>query len=266
MRFASLLFCLLFAIPASAIAASESDVFARSTQLVVVTTPDWNAVEGRLQRYERATPHATWQPVGESIAIVVGKNGMGWGRGLVATDNTDIRHDSDPIKKEGDGKSPAGIFALGSAFGYAAQPQQGWKMPYLSLTTSIECVDDVRSKYYNRVVDRSTVPPDWNSSEHMRDTGELYRWGIIVDHNGGAATKGENPPLAGGGSCIFLHIWRNSSQGTAGCTAMPQMELETLLAWLDPKRRPLLVQLPAEEYRRLMNRWKLPTSMNLPRP
>ena len=32
---------------------------------------------------------------------------------------------------------------------------------------------------------------------------------------------------------------------------MPQSELETLLTWLDPTRKPLLVQLPAPEYARL---------------
>ena len=57
-------------------------------------------------------------------------------------------------------------------------------MPYLNLTPSIECVDDAGSKYYNRIVDRSVVAPDWNSSEHMRSAGEAYRWGIVVDHNG----------------------------------------------------------------------------------
>jgi hypothetical protein len=31
-----------------------------------------------------------------------------------------------------------------------------------------------------------------------------------------------------------------------GCTAMPQIELETLLTWLDPTRKPLLVQQPQE--------------------
>ena len=162
----------------------KSDAFAHSTQLIVVTTSNWDAVGGRLQRFERDSVHEPWRPSGEPIPIVVGKNGMGWGIGLVATDDPNVRLSSDPVKKEGDGKSPAGIFDLGTAFGYAAQPLPGLKLPYLTLTESIECVDDVGSKYYNRIVDRSTVAPDWNSSEHMRDTGESYRWGIVVDHNG----------------------------------------------------------------------------------
>ena len=162
----------------------KSDALARSTQMIVVTTSDWNAVEGRLQRYERATVHEKWRPVGDPISIVVGKNGLGWGIGVIATDDAQVRSAADPVKREGDGKSPAGVFALGTAFGYASEPLRGLKMPYLNLTSSIECVDDPGSKHYNRIVDRSVVAPDWNSSEHMRNAGESYRWGIVVDHNG----------------------------------------------------------------------------------
>lgn len=238
--------------------AAEPDALMQSTQMIVVITPDWNTVEGTLQRYQRGTPEEAWHPVGEPIAIVVGKNGMGWGIGIIATDDPKVRLASDPVKKEGDGRSPAGIFALGTAFGDTAQPLPGLKTPYLQLTPSIECVDDSSSKYYNRVIDRSDVVPDWNSSEHMRIVGEAYRWGIVVGHNGGDMKSDANPPVPGSGSCVFLHIWRSSTQGTAGCTAMPQNHLETLLTWLEPTRKPLLVQLPALGYARLARRWGLP--------
>jgi D-alanyl-D-alanine dipeptidase len=241
-------------------AARQSEPLAGSTQLMVVTTSGWNAVEGRLQRYERADTHETWHPVGEPIAIVVGKNGLGWGIGLFATDGPKVHAEADPIKREGDGKAPAGVFALGTAFGSAAQPLPGLKMPYLQLTPAIECVDDVASKHYNGIVDRSVVAPDWNSSEHMRDVGEAYRWGAVVDHNN------TNPPQPGGGSCVFLHIWRSQDEGTAGCTAMAQSHLETLLTWLDPDRKPLLVQLPEPTYERLVHQWMLPKMIEVSPP
>jgi hypothetical protein len=253
-----------FAISAAQAGAANRDPFVDSTQLIVVTTSNWGAVAGKLQRFERNTAREPWRPFGEPIPIVVGRNGMGWGIGLVAADDRDIRLSPDPVKKEGDGKSPAGIFDLGTAFGYSAQPLPGLKLPYLALTESIECVDDVNSKFYNRIVDRSAVTPDWNSSEHMRDTGESYRWGIVVDFNGTAARRNERAPEPGGGSCVFLHIWHDQSHGTAGCTAMTQTNLEMLLTWLDPKRRPLLLQLPTPEYERLTRRWNLPKLGNTP--
>ena len=78
----SFLLCLLLVA-----SAAEPDPFARSTQLIVVATSDWSAVEGRLVRYERATPREPWRPLGEPIPIVVGKNGLGWGIGVIAADD-----------------------------------------------------------------------------------------------------------------------------------------------------------------------------------
>jgi L,D-peptidoglycan transpeptidase YkuD (ErfK/YbiS/YcfS/YnhG family) len=247
---------------ASAQAATlKSDALAHSTQMIVVTTSDWNTIEGRLRRYERATVHEKWRPVGKPISIVVGKNGLGWGIGVIATNDAPVRTAADPVKREGDGRAPAGIFALGTAFGYASEPPPGLKMAYLNLTPSIECVDDPGSKHYNRILDRTLVAPDWSSSEHMRDAGESYRWGIVIGHNGTVA-DGTNPPEPGGGSCVFLHIWHSHDEGTAGCTAMSQTDLETLLAWLDPARKPLLVQMPEPAYGRLIDRWILPKLSN----
>jgi L,D-peptidoglycan transpeptidase YkuD (ErfK/YbiS/YcfS/YnhG family) len=242
----------------------EPNLLAQSTQMIVVTTSDWKAVEGRLQRYERGTPYEMWRPVNRPISIVVGKNGLGWGIGVIAIDDPKVRNASDPVKQEGDGRAPAGVFALGTAFGYAPRLPQGSKMPYLELTPSTECVDDAGSKHYNQLIDRSAVVPDWNSSEHMRSAGESYRWGIVVNHNGTLTNANARPPVPGAGSCIFLHIWKSSEQGTVGCTAMSQTELETLLTWIDPKHKPLLVQLPAQEYGLLIERWKLPTVINAP--
>jgi L,D-peptidoglycan transpeptidase YkuD (ErfK/YbiS/YcfS/YnhG family) len=241
--------------------ASQSGVFAHSTQMIVVTTSGWNAVDGRLQRFERNTPHGRWQLIGKPISIVVGRNGMGWGIGLLATNAPGIRTASEPVKKEGDGKSPAGVFALGTAFGYGAQPLPGLKLPYLGLTPSTECVDDARSKYYNRIVDHSTVTSDWNSSEHMRDAGQSYLWGVVIDHNHIVRRANDHSPRPVGGSCVFMHIWAGPGHGTAGCTAMAQSELEGVLLWLDPARKPLLVQLPAVDYARLSPHWRLPSSI-----
>jgi hypothetical protein len=75
--------------------------------------------------------------------------------------------------------------------------------------------------------------------------------------------NGQSPvPL--GGSCLFMHIWAGAGHGTAGCTAMPQSELESVLLWLDPARKPLLVQLPAEDYTRLSPHWGLPPVISEP--
>jgi len=229
-------------------AQSPSQPLHDSRQMIVVTTPDWSTVPGSLQRYERAHPSGQWNPVGDPIAIVVGKKGLAWGAGII---QTGTHSPQDPVKKEGDGKSPAGIFRIGTAFGYAAEKPADWKLPYISLTPTVECVDDPASHFYNQIVDRSTVTPDWHSSEHMSQAGVAYRWGAVIDHN-------IDPTIPSAGSCVFLHIWGGPSVGTAGCTAMPQDQLEPILAWLDPASSPILVQMPAAQYKKLTEPLHLP--------
>jgi zinc D-Ala-D-Ala dipeptidase len=226
--------------------AKDESPLSRSRQLILVTTRDWDSVEGTLRRFERRNEKAKWQTVGASVPVVVGRNGLGWGVGLNA------RAGDGPLKKEGDGKAPAGVFKLGPAFGFDTTAGASWvKMPYTPLTVNVECVDDVNSGQYNQIVDRNGVQViDWRSSERMRSV-EGYRWGLVVEHNA-------NPPVAGRGSCIFLHIWAGTGKGTAGCTAMEQPNLEALMRWLDAKKNPLLVQLPEAEYARLRSTWKLP--------
>jgi D-alanyl-D-alanine dipeptidase len=246
------IFNCVLALSAASLAYGEEPAALRaSTQILVVTTQDWNGVAGTMQVYERPQARKKWKAVGEPISVVVGKKGLGWGAGVAAAREAGRRGAGGPIKQEGDGKSPAGIFRLSTSFGYAAQGQPGWKMPYVNLTPSVECVDDAQSKFYNRVLDRASVAPDWKSSEQMlRPDGE-YRWGMVVDHNA-------EPVTAGGGSCIFLHIWLGPGVGTTGCTAMAQEQLEALLARIDPARKPLLVQLPRPQYKKLKRHWKLP--------
>ena len=42
-------------------------------QLVLVTTPGWDADRGTLQRFERFD--GTWRPVGDAVPVMVGRNG-----------------------------------------------------------------------------------------------------------------------------------------------------------------------------------------------
>ena len=219
----------------------------RSQQCLVVVAANWNSTTGVLRAFERAKGGAAWKAHGGAIPVVLGKKGLAWGRGLVKTPTG-----PDPVKIEGDNKVPAGIFRLGQAFGYAPRQSAGWvKLPYLPLTKQIEGVDDPQSRSYNQLVDRSKVAPvDWRSAERMRRDDVLYKWGVFVEHN--------TPPRPGAGSCIFLHIWKDSATATTGCTAMEERDLVRLLHWLDPAGCPVLVQMPTQPYELLRPRLKLP--------
>ena len=225
-------------------------VLARAEQIVVVTTPQWDSLSGTLRRYERANPRAPWRAVGGAVPIVVGRTGLAWGVGF---DDLGRSLDANaPHKYEGDGRSPAGVFPLDTLFGFAAHDSVTWgRLPYTQLLPSSDCVDDTASMHYNTVVRRDAVPRlDWASAEHMRTIAQ-YRIGVIVSYNAA-------PPVKGRGSCIFLHIWAGPGSTTAGCTAFDADKLQIVGAWLDDRRRPVLVQLPAREYERLKRSWSLP--------
>ncbi len=211
-----------------ATAPASMNLFGDSTQLIVVTTPDWDATKGVLTMHERR--NGTWIAVGDPVPIVVGRTGLAWGDGLALP----LRREG-PVKKEGDGKAPAGLFALPSLFGYDAQAP-GAHMPYIVATPTVECVDDATSPHYNTIVDTQSVPKTWTSSETMLRRDDLYREGVVVAHN-------SNPPVSGRGSCIFLHLWSGPDSTTAGCTAMSREDLARLTRWLDADRHPLLLQL-----------------------
>ena len=218
-------------------------------QALVVTTADWDSTAATVRRFARATPAARWREVGRPMRAAVGRSGLGWGDGLhPAADSA-----AGPVKREGDGRAPAGVFRLSSAFGYAPPSESRWiRLPYHAADVSIECVDDDASAYYNRRVDRDTVARvDWTSHEEMRRNDGLYRLGVWVDHNSA-------PPAAGRGSCIFLHVWDGPGRPTAGCTAMDAAAMREVLAWLDPAARPALVQLPAAALAARRRGWGLP--------
>ncbi|MEY2563304.1 MAG: hypothetical protein QOH88_1497 [Verrucomicrobiota bacterium] len=220
-----------------------------SLQCIVVVTDDWNAPHGLLRAFERNSAADSWKERGPGVRVVVGKKGLGLGLGLVR-----VKQEGGPRKKEGDDKAPAGIFHLSSVFGYAPARSARWvKLPYLPLSKEIEGVDDPQSRFYNKLVDRSKVRRvDWHSAEKMRRDDILYKWGVVVDHNAAARP--------GAGSCIFLHIWKNDSSATAGCTAMPERDLVRLLRWLDPARAPILVQMPRTLYQSVRAKYHLPTA------
>jgi len=226
---------------------SPPPLLSTATQLVVVTTPDWGATSGELRRFERAGPGSAWRPVGAPIPIVVGRTGLAWGVGFDA-----LADGAEPHKREGDGKSPAGVFPLGTAFGFAPADSARWvKLPWLQLVSTTECVDDTASVHYTNILDRGAVPRvDWSSSERMRSIG-VYRVGAVIAYN-------EAPPVKGRGSCVFFHVWGGPASHTAGCTAMDEGEMTRLLGWFDPAAGPAVLQVPGEVYERLRGGWGLP--------
>lgn len=235
--------------------------WSNAQQVVVVVTPDWNANQGALRTYERAD--GKWRQVGESEPITVGRNGSAWGLGLHPDPEAqpDSHTKTGSLKHEGDGRSPAGVFAIGDAFGYAQHADTA--LNYEAMQASHYCMDVSGSPLYNRIVDARSVGAEAiaGSTEPMRldlhaDGDPRYRLGFVIEHNPQARRDA--------GSCIFAHLWRRPAESTAGCTAMDEPTMTRLLAWLRPDRHPVFVLLPANEYASLRDAWQLPALETTP--
>lgn len=217
-----------------------------SRQLMVVVTENWRAHKGKINRFERESINAKWRKISNTKPVVVGKNGLGWGKGLHSAPSI-----PGPIKKEGDLKAPAGIFSLGASFGHTNSKYIKNKLSYIEITPTTEAIDDPNSVYYNQILRRELISnPDWISSEKM-GLISLYLRGIIINHN----TIDIDRKL---GSQIFMHIWRSSKDGTAGCTALSPESMNEIFNWLDSNKHPLLVQLPRSVLRKVSKDWGLP--------
>ncbi|MCQ6560667.1 L,D-transpeptidase family protein [Paenibacillus mendelii] len=128
-------------------------------------------------------------------------------------------------KREGDMRTPIGVFPFELAFGKYANP--GTRMPYQQMFAEDVWVDDPSSPLYNTL---QKLPSNdrWHSAELMLRDNDVYDYGVVIGYN----TKERIP---GAGSAIFMHI---SSGPTAGCLGMANESLMTLLLWLDPAKKP----------------------------
>jgi L,D-peptidoglycan transpeptidase YkuD (ErfK/YbiS/YcfS/YnhG family) len=196
----------LTAIMAMAINSSDTQ------QLIIVKT-DKGAI-AQLESFERGSDN-NWVRV-HSFPAVIGLNGFA----------------ENGSKREGDKKTPSGLFDFGTAWGYADQNHT--KMPYRIATDKDKYIDDIESDEYNQWVHGDT---DAKSYENMKRSDGLYELGLVIDYN-------SNPVVKGMGSAIFLHIWRSSRQGTAGCVAIAKPAMESIFAWLDPEKRPKILLNP----------------------
>ena len=126
-------------------------------------------------------------------------------------------------KREGDGKTPLGLFKLGTGFGLLASRCSS--LPYRVLTDDDVWVDDSNSAYYNRWMSNAFSGRDWNSAEQLAGEKTAYRYALVVEYN-------TQSPVPGAGSAIFVHCSKNKP--TAGCISMPEKDMLKVLSFVKP--------------------------------
>ena len=133
-------------------------------------------------------------------------------------------------KREGDGKTPLGQFALKGGFVrrdhlaipanrltlQQSLPQHGW-------------CDDPRAPSYNRLVRL----PSPHGHETLQRADGLYDVVIVLDYN-------LQPRIRAHGSAIFFHLTRGPHDPTAGCVAISREAMRRLLPRLAPRVRMII--------------------------
>jgi L,D-peptidoglycan transpeptidase YkuD (ErfK/YbiS/YcfS/YnhG family) len=123
---------------------------------------------------------------------------------------------------EGDGVTPLGRHRIEMVLrrpdrlrgpGAAIALRDGWS-------------DDPADPAYNRRVLR----PHRFGHEALRRSDRMYDLVAVLDWN-------RQPPVAGRGSAIFLHVWRGPRRPTAGCVAFRRDDLAWILARWTPRDR-----------------------------
>ncbi|ALA17293.1 MULTISPECIES: L,D-transpeptidase [unclassified Chelatococcus] len=129
------------------------------------------------------------------------------------------------VKREGDGATPLGRFALGVLYlrpDKGARPRSG--LPARRTRPDDGWCDAPGDRRYNRPV-RLPYPA---SHERMWREDDVYDRVLDIRYN-------REPIRPGRGSAIFMHLARPGFAPTAGCVALRRADLNRLLPRLGPK-------------------------------
>lgn len=122
------------------------------------------------------------------------------------------------VKREGDGKTPIGRFAL---LAVHLRKSSGFRrnlaFPVREITASDGWCDAVGDRNYNRMVKL----PYGSSHEKLLRQDHLYDVFFVMDHN-------VRQRMGRGGSAIFFHLAHKDYRPTEGCVAISRRDM----AWL----------------------------------
>lgn len=128
-------------------------------------------------------------------------------------------------KREGDGATPVGRFALRRVLyrpDRLAVPVTG--LPTSALSPTDGWCDDPGHADYNRPV---RLPHPARHERMWRDD-HLYDLVVVIGHN-------DDPVVPGAGSAVFVHLAREGYGPTEGCVALAAPDLLSLLEHASPQ-------------------------------
>ena len=130
-------------------------------------------------------------------------------------------------KKEGDKKTPKGLFSIGNLY-YRADRVKKPKTKLITniITKEMGWCDDPSSTNYNRLVKLPFIL----SAEKLWLKENIYDVIVVIDYN-------LKPVVKNKGSAIFLHIAKKNYTATEGCVAVTKKNMIFLLEKINNKTK-----------------------------
>lgn len=182
------------------------DAAGDAKQMLIVAAFSADATDAWISLHEKQSD-GSWHMVMTSPGFI-GKNGLGKTR-------------------EGDAKTPVGIFHFNRAFGIADDP--GCAIPYVKVDQDTYWSGDPRDGYrYNELVNLKDLPGldlESGDSEHIIDYPYHYQYCLNISYNE------EGTP--GLGSAIFLHCLAPAKPFTGGCVSIPEDHMRFVMQKVD---------------------------------
>ena len=121
-------------------------------------------------------------------------------------------------KKEGDKKTPAGLFSLGKVY-YRKDKIRNLKtnLKKIAIKKKMAWCDDPNSKFYNKLTFTNV-----KSKEKLYRKDNLYNIIVVINYN-------IKPIIKNKGSAIFIHLARKNYSGTMGCIGLKKKDLLDIL-------------------------------------
>ena len=131
-------------------------------------------------------------------------------------------------KKEGDLKTPAGIFELGKIYYRPDRIEKPLsKLQTTTIKKNMGWCDDPKSKYYNKLI---KIKKNFKiNHEKLYRKDNKYDIFILIKHNYKKVIKNQ-------GSAIFLHLTKNYLP-TKGCVALSKKDFLILIKLINKKTK-----------------------------
>ena len=126
--------------------------------------------------------------------------------------------------KEGDNKTPVGVFHFNKAFGIAPDP--GCAIPYIQVDENYYWSGNWNLNY-NQLVDVRQFPNlNKENSEHLVDYNPHYIYCLNMGYN--------EECTPGRGSALFVHCFGPIKPWTGGCVALPEAKMLFVMQHVKP--------------------------------